>query len=91
MSKDFSAKIEWIPHNEGGRKKYPPKETRYCPMINVDDVTSWSIDFICPDFSETDFISFRFLVDEAPNDAITMGAKYDLYEGGKRVAVITIY
>ncbi len=69
MNKDFISQIDWISYEEGGRKKIPSEGVRYCPLIRIGRAIGydeWSIDFICPDFEETNLIKFRFLVDDAP-------------------------
>lgn len=88
----FTATIQWLSPEDGGRKKLPPKGTRYCPLLRLDtnDKESWSIDCICPDFEQTDLIEFSFLVDEAPTEKIIIKKTYDLYEGNKKVAKLLI-
>ena len=88
----FISKIEWVSFEKGGRRLIPPKGTRYCPIIMLDDEEGkkWSIDFVCPDFSETDLIEFSFLVDDAPTEKIILKKTYDLYEGNKKVARLCI-
>lgn len=90
MSKQYYiARITWI--SEDGRKNIPPEATRYCPIIDLPtESETWSIDFVCPDFEKTDVIEFSFLALNAPDHMIHKNEKYDLYEGSKKVAQITI-
>lgn len=93
MNKFFVASISWISFEEGGRKIIPPKGTRYCPLIHLNDemyCADWSIDFICPNFSKTNVINFKFLAKNAPYHLIKRGEKYEIYEGRKKVAKIDI-
>ncbi len=86
----FRAKVEWIPQSKGGRKAPPGKGARYCPIIDIADDMTWSIDFICPDFAESSEIRFRFFVDEAPQEKVRAGEKYKLLEGNRATAVAEI-
>lgn len=87
----FKSKITWYSQADGGRKNIPSVGIRYCPIIKIDICkNSWSIDFICPDFTKTDIIQFSFLVDDAPKDIIEVGKNYDLYEGGRKVALVSV-
>ena len=89
----FIANIAWIPYEEGGRKKRPPKGTRYCPLISIyrnGNCEMWSIDFICPDFDETKTIEFNFLVNDAPSDLVRNNVFYDVFEGNRKVAKIFV-
>jgi hypothetical protein len=92
MKKIFTATIDWISREEGGRVVIPLKGTRYCPIIKFDASNEklWSIDFICPDFCETNIIQFSFLVGNAPENRITINNYYDLFEGDKKVATVKI-
>lgn len=93
MIKYFISQIDWIPYEEGGRKKFPPEGVRYCPLIRINGVANyedWSIDFICPDFEKTNLIKFKFLVDNAPYELIKNNMNYYIYEGNKKVAKLKI-
>lgn len=93
MKKYFICQIDWISYEEGGRKKIPSKGVRYCPLIRINGAVSyeeWSIDFICPDFKETDLIKFQFLVDDAPCELIEKNMDYNIYEGNRKVARLKI-
>ncbi len=90
MSKQhYIARITWI--SEGRRKKIPPEGTRYCPIIDLaTESDTWSIDFVCPDFEKIDVIEFSFFASNAPDHMIHKGERYDLLEGSKKAAEITI-
>ena len=90
MSKQhYMARITWI--SEGGRKKIPPEGTRYCPIIDLPtESDTWSIDFVCPNFEKSDVIEFSFLDSNGPDHMIQNNEIYDLYEGSKKIAQITI-
>lgn len=90
MKTYFTARIKWFNAKDGGRIKYPAMGARYCPILDIETKEKWSIDFICPDFEETNIIYFSFLVDGAPIDRIELGKKYYLYEGDRRVAMIVV-
>ena len=93
MKEYFVSSINWISYENGGRKKVPPKGTRYCPMLQIchnTKIEDWSIDFICPDFEETDMIEFKFLVNDVPSGLLEKDEKYFIYEGNKLVAQIKI-
>ena len=89
----FSAYIEWINAEGGGRKTIPQQGMRYSPLIRLKKngkMEEWSIDFICPDFSQSNIISFHFLADGAPDYLIQIGNRYEIFEGSKKVAEIKI-
>ena len=93
MKDFFTARIEWISYGNGGRRKIPPQGTRYCPLIQLyekEQCVEWSIDFNCPNFSETDLVIFRFLVEDAPTNLIELGEEYIVCEGSKKVAKIQV-
>ena len=93
MKNSFVARIKWITFENGGRSTVIPQGVRYCPIIKISDdkvAGDWSIDFISPDFNETDIIEFRFLSNYAPEELLKCGKIYGLFEGSKKVAVIKI-
>ncbi len=92
MNLFFLSEIKWISPKKGGRLNLPKEGVKYCPIIDIknDKKNKWSIEIICPDFSKTNIISFRFLSKEAPVYEITKKCKYSLYEGRKEVAEIVI-
>ena len=86
----FVAEIEWIPFEEGGRRSVPYEGARYCPIIDLGTSETWSIDFICPDFSKTNTVKFSFLSENAPEDLIEISKKYRLKEGSRDVAYLIV-
>ncbi len=93
MKKLFTAHIEWIPYESGGRMRAPSEGIRYCPLIRIDtqnSIEEWSIDFICPDFNKSRIIKFKFLVEDAPEELLNINTVYGLYEGSRKVAKIKI-
>lgn len=93
MKKYFSAIIDWIGVEEGGRKRVPNEGTKYSPLIRINNGSyyeDWSIVFICPDFSNKNIINFCFLVDIAPSYLIKKNEKYEILEGNKKVAKIEV-
>ena len=93
MKKGFKAKINWMMHKDGGRKNLPSQGTRYCPLIQINSgekQSVWSIDFVCPNFKETNIISFTFLVEDAPDELLESNKIYNIYEGAKKVAELEI-
>ena len=94
MKSYFTAHIEWIAYENGGRRCIPPQGTRYCPLIRLyekERCGEWSIDFICPDFNETDLIDFVFLAQEAPSGLVELNKEYDIFEGAKKVEKIRVF
>ena len=93
MKRYYVADIEWISHDKGGRKSIPKEGTRYCPLFRIckeDSRVDWSIDFVCSDFSITHNITFKFLVNDTPNNLLEKNVSYGLYEGNKHVAELRI-
>ena len=93
MRNYYIAQIKWLSNTEGGRKKIPPKGTRYCPLIRIYNKVNyeeWSIDFMCPDFTKTNIINFNFLAKDVSHNLIEKDKSYEIYEGNKRVAEIKI-
>lgn len=93
MKMYYFAHIEWMAYEDGGRRTIPPKGTRYCPLIRLDNgvkQSEWSIDFICPDLNDT-VIKFCFICDDAPCSLLKIDKEYNLYEGLRAVAKIKIW
>ena len=88
MIKYYEARIEWIAHEQGGRKEIPPEGTRYCPLIKING-EDCSIDFICPEFSVTSIIKFKFFSNQICYN-LSANDSYELFEGEKKVAIIKL-
>jgi len=92
------AVVDWIPWDQGGRKQ-PPAGVGAPPYVSVvrfaDAKEPWPPPVAWSLVVEKDEMSseplrwiadVRFLVDEAPHEALRPGREFDLYEGSKRVA-----
>lgn len=91
MEYSVVAFIKWISYEDGGRKKVPPKNTKYCPIIKFDDIDmdgDWSILFYCTEINEhcEEVVNMKFLSDNAPSELLISDRKFALYEGRKMVA-----
>lgn len=91
MGKYFSAQIDWISLENGGRKTIPPDGTRYSPIIKVADKDfygDWSVDFICTKIINGNqmIVNLSFLSPNAPESMLEKGKKIYLLEGDKKVA-----
>ena len=93
-----TARVAWIPPEQGGRSS-PPTGPRYSAPARFDAARdawpheAWSVvlDLISRPPGSTDWLAeVRFLFEEAPQELITAGARFELYEGKKRVAVGTV-
>jgi hypothetical protein len=92
---DTTARIVWLSASEGGRKT-PPSGARYiAPALFVGrlDLNSWSlvVDLLVRFSDPTEWIAtVRFLSPEAPSELLSDGARFELMEGSKRVAIGTV-
>jgi hypothetical protein len=91
----MSAQIEWIRHEEGGRKQPPSGEEPpvYWAVVKLLDAepqaNSWSIYARKLSSTAEGFLwdaAVQFRVPEAPHDLLTEGRRFELYEGAKCVA-----
>ncbi len=85
------AKVSWLSFEEGGRKKIPPKGTRYCPIIKVNNVNlhgEWSVDFMCTEIDQNRkcVVRLGFLSPKAPIQLLVKDTGFELFEGNKKVA-----
>lgn len=94
MRSKVKAQIRWIPADKGGRNK-PPVGPSYSTVAKFEDIQekwpaeAWSVvlEFIDPpDQSGFHCADMRFLVDNAPQQLLHDGSKFELFEGPKRVA-----
>jgi hypothetical protein len=93
------ARIAWLPPEQGGRGA-PPAGPRYSTPARFEVAweawargQAWSLvlDLVSHPIGLTDWIAeVRFLVDEAPQELITEGARFELYEGKKCVGHGTV-
>ncbi len=86
----FTAKIEWIEFEEGGRRTPPSKGTKYCPIIKFDNITlpnEWSVCFICTEErTKSCTVEMSFLSDTPPDIGIEANSTFGLFEGNRKVA-----
>ena len=87
--KNLKAKTVWTDKNK--LSSIANSEIRYAPIIAVDGADSselWScIVNISDQLSDTEAIAdISFLSAQAPNDLLTCGVRFSLYEGSKLVA-----
>jgi hypothetical protein len=99
MSQSVLAKVYWIPAEEGGRaflptgKKYATV-SRFTEDADAGLQEAWSIVL---EFDEPPSVQgnlslarARFLVEQAPADRLKPGHAFELYEGKKKVARVSI-
>jgi hypothetical protein len=91
----MSAQIEWVRHEEGGRRQPPSGEEPpvYWAVIKLLDAepqpNSWSMYVRKLSSREEGFLwdaAVQFRVPEAPQHLLTEGMRFELYEGAKCVA-----
>jgi len=98
--KTVSIKVFWVPSAQGGRSDLP-KGFQYSTVSKWPDQTdeewlrsAWSVvlDFDRPPAEQGSPSSARarFLADEAPEDWLQPGRKFELYEGRRKVADVQI-
>lgn len=98
MRKWMSAKIKWIPENNGGRMTYVPivsderADNRYCPIIvfpnSIRVGESWSAIIyvkLYVDKNES-IVKMSYLSENAPFELFQIGCVFELYEGCRLVA-----
>lgn len=88
------ARVTWLTPEEGGRS-VPPTGPRYSAPVRFEgqaagaEGANWSlvIDLQSHPPGSADWIAeVRFLVEDAPQELLRLGASFELYEGKKRVA-----
>ncbi len=87
------ARIIWLTPEQGGRQT-PPSGPRYSPTARFEaakEDRSVVLDLVSRPTGSADWIAdIRFLFDDAPQDLLSDGARFELYEGKRRVAHGTI-
>lgn len=93
------ALITWLTESKGGRKALPAG-LRYVTVARFPEdgenwtQQAWSVvaTFSIPPSEQGSPSTgdVRFLVDEAPRERIAPDRHFDLYEGGRRVAVVQV-
>jgi hypothetical protein len=90
------ASIHWLSEAEGGRK-HLPTSLNYSTVARFPQQQDWPNNAwsVVVEFGEPpkqdDLAQVRFLVDDAPRDWLTSGASFELLEGKKVVARVTIF
>ena len=92
--------VDWIPHEDGGRKKPPTGEEppAYWAVVkfveqDADEeppTNSWTLAVRLVELLGSPFrwlADVHFRVEDAPQQLLADGARFELYEGKKRVAV----
>jgi len=92
------AKICWMSREAGGRE-VPPSGPRYSTVARFDRLrdmwpdNAWSIvaDFVGSMDEERCILArVRFLSEKAPHDLLSVGSSFDLFEGPRLVARVTV-
>jgi len=92
--KPVTARIEWIGPEAGGREA-PPVGPRYSTVARFEGQADWPreafslvVERKSNDHGDAEWIAtVSFLVPEnAPDDFLRPGARFELFEGGRRVA-----
>ena len=87
----FKAIINWLPN--GRKSGVPFKNKKYAPIIEINgekifDGSAWSV--ICYAYEYIDenktFAYIKFLNADAAPDILSVGIKFNLYEGANKVA-----
>lgn len=94
-TKVFDVIIKWLSKDEGGKNySIPFKKMKYAPHIGINDQRiingcGWSILCYVYEFLEPlkTKAYIRFLNTDAAPDILTIGMKFELYEGSKKVAI----
>lgn len=90
----FIAKIYWLTLNQGGRiQGIPMNNEKYCPIVAVDGkqvFSGSSYGLLCYSYKKIgdnmSLAQIRFLNTKDAPDVLYVGAKLELFEGGKKVA-----
>jgi hypothetical protein len=87
------AHITWLTPDQGGRQT-PPSGPRYTPTARFDATSedrSVVLDLVSRPTDSADWIAdIRFLFDDAPQDFLSDGASFELFEGKRCVARGTV-
>jgi hypothetical protein len=87
------AHITWLPPDKGGRQT-PPSGPRFSPTARfaaAKEDRSVVLELVSRPAGSADWIAdIRFLFDDAPQDLLADGARFELYEGKRCVAHGTI-
>jgi hypothetical protein len=88
--------VKWIPKSSGGRSS-PPVGPAYWGIAKfkgrtegADGDWSFELQFENPNKHESHYAQGKFLVPEAPVDLLISNSEFELCEGGKVVATVSI-
>jgi hypothetical protein len=93
MSEAIRAILRWVPENKGGRR-FVPADVPYSTVARFEDDDHWPreawslvvrIERTYRDGRVT-LANIEFLVDSAPSNLLNSGSRFELMEGGRRVA-----
>ena len=93
MAKTVKALISWVPAVKGGRQQ-PPQGPSYTTVVRFDEDKTWPALAwsLVVDFNRSyaggqyTYAKIKFLVDEAPQELLHGGSRFQLYEGRRMVA-----
>jgi hypothetical protein len=99
MAKYVSVKVDWIPVEEGGRSSLPAG-LKYSTVSRFkEDGDNWQkqawsvvLEFERSPLEQGNpsYGKARFLVEDAPEDRLSPGRTFELFEGAKKVAYVEI-
>ena len=93
MSASHRARIRWLSPDEGGRAQ-PPTGGQYITVARFEHPAGdWSTDawsVVVSFEGSREEVHVSFLAPEAPSHLLGSGAVFELYEGRKKVAEVTV-
>jgi hypothetical protein len=93
MSEVSRARVRWLSSSEGGRAQ-PPTGEQYITVARFDDPAGdWSTDawsVVLRFVGSSEEAEVHFLAPEAPPHLLRPGVVFELYEGRKKVAEVSV-
>jgi hypothetical protein len=93
VSGEHRARVRWLSLGEGGRAQ-PPTGEQYITVARfVDPAADWSADawsVVLSFVGSAEDADVHFLAPEAPHHLLRPGVAFDLYEGRRKVAEVSI-
>jgi hypothetical protein len=98
MTDGLRARVKWVPHGEGGRKA-PPAGVIYSTVARFEAIAdrwpseAWSVVLDLSQVVPGEYdvvVPVRALMFEATDTLLVPGAKFDLFEGRRRVAAAEV-
>jgi len=85
------ATVAWIPASQGGRVAIPsgPTYSTVSRWPGFDDQSAWSVVLVLESGNPYSAL-VRFLVDAAPWERLVPGARFEIFEGSRKVADIRV-